>query len=406
MNPLNLSRFKALVIALVLFASQALAIERTVILISLDGTTPAMLSALPSLRELARRGTTAERLTPVYPSNTFPNHATLVTGVVPDRHGIVDNVFVDPVRGLFRYGDDPGWFQAEPLWSIAARNDVVSAAFHWVGSQGAWRSGLGPLHHEPFDGSTPEALKVDRILAWLDLSDPLTRPRLVTAWFRGADAVAHRHGPDAPEVARTLKIQDRALARLISVLDVRGSWATTALLLVSDHGMARVRARVDLDDALSAAGVPGRVMGGGGFATLVLDDPSSDREQALETIRGLGLRAFAVGDPRAPFPLTNPRFGDIVALAPPGTAIRHGETAIAGSHGYPPNSPGMGAIFVARGAGVPKGLRLAEVHAVDIAPTVLRLLDVPIPSGLDGRPIAGFAPTNGVAVEERVMMGD
>jgi hypothetical protein len=387
-------------LVLALFSPGAGAIERTVILVSLDGTTPAMLDALPTLRALARRGTSAERLTPVFPSNTFPNHATLVTGVVPDRHGIVNNAFIDPERGLFRYDGDPSWFQAEPLWSIVGRSKVVSAAFHWVGSEGAWRSGLGPRHRKPFDASTPEVEKVDRILAWLDLADARARPRLVTSWFRGADAAGHHHGPDAPEVARALAPQERALARLVSGLEARGAWASTALLVVSDHGMARVQAAVDVQSALALAGVPGEVIGAGGFATIVLDDPGADRGRAIATVRALGLRGFAVGDHAAPYPITNPRFGDVAVLAPPGTAIQHEGKASRGSHGHAPDSPSMGGVFVAAGAGVPIGLRLAEVRAVDVAPTVLGLLGVTVPAGLDGRPIPRFAGAGDAAPQD------
>ena len=135
-----------------------------VILISLDGTTPEAVRAaeMETLLGLARRGAAASRLIPVFPSNTFPNHVSLVTGVAPEVHGIVANVFLDPERGLFRYSDDPTWIEVEPIWSIAARHGVVSAAFHWVGSEGPWRSGHGPRYWKPFDKGTPETVRWSR----------------------------------------------------------------------------------------------------------------------------------------------------------------------------------------------------------------------------------------------------
>ena len=83
----------------------------------------------------------------------------------------------------------------EPIWSIAARLGVVSAAFHWVGSEGPWRSGRGPRYWKPFDKGTPETEKVEQMLAWLDLPEPSERPRLITSWFRGADHAGHRDSP-------------------------------------------------------------------------------------------------------------------------------------------------------------------------------------------------------------------
>jgi len=96
-----------------------------VILISFDGTRPGVAATLPTFQRIAKDGAWADRLVPAFPSNTFPNHVTLVTGVSPDRHGIVNNSFDDPVRGRFDYGADPTWHEVEPLWSLAARAGIV-----------------------------------------------------------------------------------------------------------------------------------------------------------------------------------------------------------------------------------------------------------------------------------------
>jgi predicted AlkP superfamily pyrophosphatase or phosphodiesterase len=301
----------------------------------------------------------------VFPSNTFPNHVSLVTGVAPDVHGIVGNVFLDPERGLFRYSDDPTWIEVEPIWSIAARNGVVSAAFHWVGSEGPWRSGHGARYWKRFDPDTHETEKVDQMLAWLDLPEPLKRPRLITAWFRGGDRAGHRYGPASGEVHRTLRAQDRALAGLIAGLEARGAFAATTLLLVSDHGMLAVERHVDLDAALRDRGVAAKVLGGGGFVTVSVGEGS-----------GEAARAVAV-------------------LAPPGVAIARSEAlrpAMRGSHGYRPEVRGMGAIFVAFGRGARPGAELGEVRAQDVAPTVLALLGIPAPRWMEGRPIAELVP--------------
>ncbi|MBW1684273.1 MAG: alkaline phosphatase family protein, partial [Deltaproteobacteria bacterium] len=257
------------IVAALLAGAAASAGAPTVILLSLDGTPAraARTPALETLSELARRGAAAERLTPVFPTNTFPNHVTLVTGVSPERHGIVNNVFLDPKRGLFRKSDDPTWIEAEPLWSIAARYGIVSASYYWVGSEGPWRSGHGPRYWKRFDASTPDREKVEQILAWLDLEPEQERPCLITAWFPGADSAGHRFGPDAPEVWRALERQDAAIGRLVSGLDARRAFEHTTLLVVSDHGMLEVERRVDLDAALDAADLPATVWGGGGFAS-------------------------------------------------------------------------------------------------------------------------------------------
>jgi predicted AlkP superfamily pyrophosphatase or phosphodiesterase len=315
----------------------------------------------------------------------------LVTGVAPDVHGIVNNSFVDPERGAFDKGADPTWLLAEPLWSIAAQHGVVSASFHWVGSEGPWSSGRGPRYWKPFNEGVPANAKVEQILAWL--SGPEPRPRLVTAWFRGADKAAHTRGVGSPAVRRALVPQDAALGRLIAGLDARGAFAHTTLLIVSDHGMSPVVRRIDLAAALRAAGVEAEVIGAGGMATIRVEKGTGFLERAVSTAQGLGLSAWTLEDTPSELRARHPRFGDAVVVAPVGAVIQSGRTALMkGAHGYPPQEPSMGALLLAVGRGAPAGVDLGELRSLDVAPTVLGLLGLPVPDTMEGRPIARLVP--------------
>jgi arylsulfatase A-like enzyme len=212
----------------------------------------------------------------------------------------------------------------------------------------------------------------------------------VTAWFHGADHAGHADGPDAPEVVESLRAQDRALAELLAGLEHRDALAATTLLLVSDHGMDRVRTRIDLAAALRRAGLGARVFGGGGFAKIALQGGAPAEAKAVRVARELGLEAWRRGDAPAELRLGNPRFGDVVALAPPGVAI--GRSRLQGVHGYRPEQPRMAALFAAVGRAVPAGLALGEVRSIDVAPTVLSLLGVPVPEWMEGRPVPELVP--------------
>ncbi len=370
-----------------------------VLLISLDGTRPVDLEkeGLTSLASFAREGAVAQRMIPVFPSNTFPNHVSLITGVNPERHGIVSNVFNDPARGKFSYENDPSWIEAEPLWSILDRHGIASATYHWVGSEGPWRNGRGPVSWVRYRSGVAESSKVKRILEWLDLASA-EQPRFICAWFRGADSKGHRHGPDSKQVAASLRAQDAALAELLAGIEERGLWPRLSLLVVSDHGMARVEREVDLGAALAKAGVEARLHGGGGFSIIDVEE----RERARIVAASLGLEVFYRDEEgSAKLPLDNPRFGSGVVLARPGTSIfrpRYGGSkrvaslvagalSLRGAHGYDPELPEMGAIFLARGRRVPTARDLGIVGTLDVTPTVLDLLGVPIPEGLSGRPL-------------------
>jgi hypothetical protein len=157
--------------------------------------------------------------------------------------------------------------------------------------------------------------------------------------------------------------------------------------------MAAVERHVDADAALRGAGLRARVFGGGGFASVALDDPARAPEAAA-LARSLGLEAWLRTAPPPGLRLGHPRYGDLVLLAPPGTAIARAEPerpAMRGAHGYRPEQPEMGALFVACGRGARPGLRIASVRAVDVAPSVLALLGIQAPAWMEGRPLPELA---------------
>ena len=99
-----------------------------VLLIGLDGFRADYLDrpAAVQLRALAARGVRAERMIPAFPSKTFPNHYSIVTGLFPEHHGIVANAMRDSVLGLFRLSDRTAvqasaWWGGEPIWVTAER---------------------------------------------------------------------------------------------------------------------------------------------------------------------------------------------------------------------------------------------------------------------------------------------
>src|SRR2546422_7919445 len=140
----------------------------TVVVISIDGVRwdyPARAGA-PALARMSSEGASCGALVPPFPSSTFPAHASLATGVYPDRHGIVNNEFIDRQRGLYRREDEASWLLAEPIWVTAERQGVRTAVYHWVFSYTPWH-GVAATIRMPFSRETTDREKVDRIVEWL-----------------------------------------------------------------------------------------------------------------------------------------------------------------------------------------------------------------------------------------------
>ncbi|MDG2051047.1 MAG: alkaline phosphatase family protein [Myxococcota bacterium] len=375
-----------------------------VILISLDGTRPEDVTpeTMPVLADFSRSGVVADGLQSVFPSNTFPAHVSLATGVAPERHGLVNNAFRDPnlEMGIFHRSapDIPRWIEVEPIWSLLESAGLPTASFHWVGSEGAWpESDRGPRSWKKFDSRTSEAVKVDQILAWMN-RPPSERPRLITVWFHGADGPGHRDGPGADSVKSSLRRQDREIGRLIENLQKRGQLSEITILIVSDHGMVSAERFVDLKALLEdpppreGPSVSAEVYGVGGFASVVLRDrPSSQVAlvgEVVKRVRRAGLEAYPRTQAPRNWRVGHSRFGDVVVRAPIGTAIVREGLRIKGFHGYSPTNHEMDAVFYAIGRGVEPGRRLSRVRSVDVAPTILNLLAQPIPSWMEGRSLS------------------
>jgi predicted AlkP superfamily pyrophosphatase or phosphodiesterase len=395
-----------------LLAAAAPAEPGTVVWLSLDGVRHDYLDRdpLPALGRIAREGARASALVPVFPSITFPSHVSLATCARVDRHGMVANAFRDRQKGDFSYGGDASWIDAEPLWITAERQGVRAATFFWVGSETDW-NGRGATHRRaPFDSEVAESAKVDQILAWLDLPDG-ERPRLIMSWWHGADAAGHRSGPGHDETRAALRAQDEELGRLLAGLDARAAWDDTTLLLTSDHGMTSVTELFDPASFLAQQGITARMLGGGGFAHLYLDDPAQAKAAAAALDAEPRLRAWPGDALPAELRYAHPdRMGDVVVVAEPprGLTARWSVNGVyariahtlgneVGSHGYLPEHPDMGAILLGMGQHVPQGMALGRIDSLDVAPTVARWLGIEPPERCEGSPIPGL--TNAGAAE-------
>src|SRR5688572_8943102 len=201
------------------------------------------LDATPNLSRIAAEGARARWMTPSYPALTFPNHYTLVTGLRPDRHGIVHNTMTDPGIGGFKAADrnavaDGRWWGGEPIWVTAEKHGVRSASWAWPGSA-ASIGGVRPNRWKGFDDTVPPMQRMDDVIDWLD-APANVRPKLITVYLEQLDRVGHDHGSDSPQVRRALGEIDSAVGHLYDGLAQRGLLDRINLIVVSDHGMATV----------------------------------------------------------------------------------------------------------------------------------------------------------------------
>lgn len=360
------------------------------ILISIDGYRADYLQRglSPTLTALAADGVRAEALRPAFPSLTFPNHYTLVTGLNPDHHGIVNNRMIDPVSGArFAYKDaasmaDPNWWGGEPIWVSVEKSGRHAATMFWPGSDVAIKN-IRPSFWREFDGKVSADQRVEQILQWLDLP-PEQRPAFMTLYFEKVDHAGHDFGPDSPEVNAAIVAVDTALQHLVQGLKQRGLDQRANLVIVSDHGMTSAgRDRVVvLNDLLNVDDIS--LYNAGILAGLA---PKSGHEKEVESAL-LKPQAHMQCWKKADVPKrlhygTNARIPAILCLADEGWLIgtldvindpKHHFSL--GEHGYDNNLPSMRALFIAHGAAFKHGLVVPEFDNVDVYPLLAHLLGI------------------------------
>ncbi len=362
-----------------------------VVLVSLDGFRYdyARRYSATHLQAIAARGATApDGMLPVYPSLTFPNHYSLVTGLYPEHHGIVANAFYDPARKqTYSYRDsttvtDGSWYGGTPLWVLAEQHGLHAGCYFGPGSEAAIQ-GVRPKYYKKYNGKVPNAERVDTVIAWLRL--PIAeRPHFVTLYMSDVDQAGHMYGPDSHEVEQAVHAVDEAVGSLDSSLATLH--LPVNLIVVSDHGMAEVKGDwVDLDH--DEPDIMSRLDKAVGSELYAKTD--SDAARIAAALTAAHDDKYAVyRRARVPASLhddANPREGDPVIVptgpylirtnAPPGLP-RPREV---GAHGYDVSTmPDMKSSFFAAGPQIKRGVSVTSFEDVDIYPLIANILGLKI----------------------------
>lgn len=366
-----------------------------VILVSFDGFRSDYVERfdLPNLKQFIREGAAADGMLPSFPSKTFPNHYTIVTGLYPGHHGLVDNNFYDPKKKA-TYGMrvkeaviDPSYYGGKPLWQLARENNVTSASYFWVGSE-LQQEGLHPNHFHKYEQSVPFDLRVDEVIRWLNLPEK-ERPHMITLYFHSPDHESHKYGPLADETKNTVLRMDSLLGRFMQRVD--STKLPVNVILVSDHGMSELQNREEtfiMIDEILVSNKTIQVSNGGTQAHIYTS--SSAQTDSLFQVLNKTASSYRVVK-RKDFPdrwhYDHPRSGDILLIANPGKYIVSGPRekmrdgwingGTFGAHGYDPDEvKEMAGIFYAKGPNIKKGMKVSTFRNIHVYPFIAKILEL------------------------------
>jgi len=217
--------------------------EIPVILISIDGFANNYLDIYPTknLHKIINNGLKAKALLPIFPSKTFPNHLSIITGVYPQKHGIIHNKFynrsLDKIYHLGAGKEEPRWLSSPPLWTIVEQHNIKSGVYFWPESE-AEVQGVLPTYNFSYNKKTPNVDRINQIIQWLTLPQD-KKPQFIASYFSIVDTAGHRYGRNSPELAQAIKEIDDLIGILLTKLESELNNQVN-LIIVSDHGMVQL----------------------------------------------------------------------------------------------------------------------------------------------------------------------
>jgi predicted AlkP superfamily pyrophosphatase or phosphodiesterase len=369
-----------------------------VILISADGFRYdyAKLYHANHLQTLADSGVQATSMLPSYPSVTFPNHYTMVTGLYPSHEGLVNNAFYDGTQKRFfsyksKTANDEFWYDGgTPLWVLAEQQKLLSASFYWVGSEAPVR-GILPTYYYHYNEKIAIHQRIQTVVNWLNMPAQ-TRPHLITFYFPQVDHEGHLHGPNSPQVAAAVHFIDSAVYELTKAVKTTG--LNVNYVFVSDHGMTSADTAHPITLPSALIDTSKFIISGDGLLVELYAKDAKYIPAAYKALQQNATGYYAVYlkanvPARLHYSATDDwhnRIGDILLIPNwPKVFNLYGGKLIPGWHGYDATVvKDMRATFYAWGPAFKNNLTIAPFDNVEVFPLIAKILGLNYTDKIDG----------------------
>lgn len=344
------------------------------------------------LNEISRQGIRSKALIPSFPSVTFPNHYSIVTGLYPSHHGLVGNNMLDVESGE-RYSlrnqkaiVDPKWYGGTPIWVLAEQQKMLTACYYWPGSEAPIK-GILPTYFYKYSERSSIDDRIKEVEQWLLLPEDV-RPHLITFYMPEVDHAGHTFGPDAIETRESVQFVDESLKKLnevVSRLDL-----PVYFVFVSDHGMNAVDQEHPIQFPIQVDEERLDLVSNGTYVSVFVKDKKdlSHYYNSIKTYQNSQFEVYLKEDlpSHLHFDAKEDRFGrigDIVLLAK-APYIFSNNKPIPGAHGYDPYEiENMNATFVVWGKSI-KPRVIDSFENVHIYLLLAKMLGLEITEPIDG----------------------
>jgi len=395
-SPVKLFLFQILIL---IFSLNLYAQEKPyVILISMDGFRWDYIyrGITPNLNKLADEGVHALSLRPSFPSKTFPNHYSIITGMYPENHGIIFNSFTNTFTGeTYRIGDtistrQSKWYKGEAFWETANRHNIKTASFFWVGSEQDVDY-KRPTYFYHYNQNISFEERVNGVIKWLQLPEN-ERPQFITLYFEEPDSKGHSFGPNSPETNKAIALVDSMLGLLINKLKNIGMEDKVNIIVVSDHGMTEISDKriINIEEILKDYKCKFYGMG----TSIMIDAEPDKLNEIYQTLKKneKNYRVYMKDEIPEYFHFSkNPFILPIIVIAETGWTLvtneyfkRTRSYSIRGEHGFDNHNLDMHGIFIAKGPAFRSGYKTGTLWNVDVYPLLCKIFNITPNNLIDG----------------------
>ena len=413
--------------------------NKYVIVISFDAVSEEdleFLSKQPNFSKLIKNGALIKNVESVYPSLTYPAHATIVTGKYPKNHGVINNTVLDfkndnpdwywyrkYIKGdtIFDLAEKSGMKTCSILWPVTARskitynmpeifctkrydNQILKSAL--AGSKiyqvnmnkkfGYLRQGMEEPYLDNF--ATEVANKTIREL----------KPNLILLHLIDSDSQKHKYGIENKEVIESLKRHDERLGEIIESLKLAGIYEDSTIIALGDHSQINVNNVIKLNSILmknDLINVNGNKIksykaiakscDGSSYIYLknkndvetrkkvrdILNELKNKYSNVIEEvynneeIKNLGadINASFMIEAKRGYYFIDDFLGEAIEVIDESSKIKH---KLRASHGYLPSRDNYKTFFIAYGKTIKKGVVLEKGKLINHGPTIAKILDI------------------------------
>lgn len=352
----------------------------------------------PNISELSERGVSASSLRPVYPTKTFPNHISIITGMYPENHGIIANEFIDIENNEeYKMWDksiaiNNKWYKGEAFWETARKHGIITASYFWP-SSALDDPDKCPDYFHFYEHNRPYADRITAVLNWFNLPYE-ERPHFVTLYFDLTDGVGHKFGPESEEINVAIAQLDTLVGLLSKEFKKINLLDSINIIISSDHGMTEVSTErlIIVDEMLNDYDY--LFSNFGPFMLIYAEEEETEKIYRILKKEENHFSVYKREDVPEYFHFSiNDLIGDLVLIADVGWSLINHEQLerikehpypSKGDHGYDNFHIDMHGVFIAAGPSFKQNYKTGTINNIDIYSLLCKIFNCTPAKNIDG----------------------